>query len=131
APDAKSVQIEIEAAGEATSTRVKFLYATDDAGITQAFTAIQQSRAKALLVVANQLFVTHRERIVGLVAQQAIPASYPFREFAIAGGLVSYGANLGDGYRKAGAYAARILKGAKPAELPVVQADNVELVLNL
>jgi putative ABC transport system substrate-binding protein len=96
-----------------------------------AFAAIARLRIGALLVGSDSYFNSQRERIVALAARHAVPAIYEWREFAEAGGLMSYGTNLSDGYRLVGLYAGRILKGAKPADLPIIQATTVEFVVNL
>jgi len=86
--------------------------------------------AGALLVAADAYFDTRRDRIVGFAAQQRLPAIYHFREYALAGGLLSYGVSITEAYRQCGVYTAKILKGAKPAELPVLQSTKFELVIN-
>src|SRR4029077_13779059 len=87
--------------------------------------------ADALALSADEFFLSQAVRIVGLVARYTIPAIYPLRQFPVAGGLASYGASLNDALHRAGGYAGRILKGAKPADLPVVQTTKFELVINL
>jgi putative ABC transport system substrate-binding protein len=96
-----------------------------------AFAAMAQQRATALLLEGDPFFTTRRDQIVALAARYAIPVMYPQRDFVVSGGLISYGGDLGIGYRDAGVYIARILKGAKPADLPVQQSTKVELVINL
>jgi putative ABC transport system substrate-binding protein len=83
------------------------------------------------LVAADPFLNNRRDLIVSIAADRAIPAVYPLRDYAVAGGLVSYGASLTDGYRQVGIYAAKILRGANPGELPVVQPTQFELVINL
>jgi len=84
-----------------------------------------------LLVAADPYFDTRRDRIIALSAQHRLPAIYQFREYAVAGGLLSYGVSITDAYRQYGVYAARILKGAKPADLPVQQVVKFELIINM
>jgi putative ABC transport system substrate-binding protein len=100
-------------------------------GIDDAFAAIARERAQALLVMNDPLFETQRERIVDLAAKHRLPGIFEWREFAEAGGLLSYGTNLVDMYRRLATYVDKILKGAKPADLPVQQPTKFELVINL
>ena len=96
-----------------------------------AFAVLAQERAAALCIATDTLFVSRRKHVVELAARHRIPTIYPLREFVVAGGLASYGANLADLMRQAGVYVGRILHGAKPADLPVVQSATFELVINL
>jgi len=99
--------------------------------LAPAFALIAEQGADALLVVSDPLFFTHRRQLVALAASYAIPTIYPFREFATAGGLASYGPSVDESIRQAGVYTAKILNGAKPAELPVVQPTKIDLAINL
>jgi len=90
-----------------------------------------RARAEALTVLSTPMFASERGRLVALAAENRLPAVYPLREFVDAGGLMAYGANVADGFRRAAGYVDKILKGAKPADLPVEQPTKFELVINL
>ena len=107
------------------------LPANTDDEIEAAFQAVVQGRITAMTVTADAFFDTRRDKLVALAAQHAVPTIYQFREFVEAGGLVSYGIDVGVAYRQIGIYAARILKGEKPADLPVMQPTRFLLALNL
>jgi putative ABC transport system substrate-binding protein len=98
--------------------------------IDAAFTALVRNQVDGLFVPPDPLFISRRIQLVQLAARHAVPATYPVRDFAEAGGLMSYGTNTADAWHQTGVYTGRILKGAKPAELPVVQPTKFELVIN-
>jgi ABC-type uncharacterized transport system substrate-binding protein len=104
---------------------------SNDAAIDQAFETIARQRIPAVTIVAGPFFDTRRDKLVALAAHHAVPAMYHFREFTEAGGLISYGIDSRVTYRQIGVYAGGILKGEKPAELPVRQPTKFELVINL
>jgi putative ABC transport system substrate-binding protein len=121
---------QIEEAARKLGQRIVIAKASNDDALETAFASLVQEDAGALLVTADPYFDTRRDRIVAFAARQRLPAIYQFREYAVAGGLLSYGVSITDAYRQYGVYAARILKGAKPAELPVLQPTKFELVIN-
>jgi len=106
-------------------------YARNDSELEAAFTVLVRAGADALLVCADPFFDTRRGRIIAFAAEHRLPAIYQFREYALDGGLMSYGISLPDGYRQVGDYAAQILKGKRPADLPIVQSIKFEFVINL
>ena len=122
---------ELQAAVRALGRKMVVQTIVNEAEIEPAFAALSKQGVDALIVGGDPFFYLWRNRVVAQAAQHALPACYGFREFATAGGLMSYGADLMEAYHQVGVYTARILKGAKPADLPVVQAVKVELVLNL
>jgi len=107
------------------------LHAADEPELEAAFAEAAQKKAGALLVSADAFFTARRDKVTGLAARHELPAMYAWREFAEDGGLVSYGINLGDAYRQNGIYIGRILRGVKPADLPVSQPTKIELTINL
>jgi putative tryptophan/tyrosine transport system substrate-binding protein len=111
--------------------QLEILRASAVGDIDTAFAALVELRAGALIVLADAFLTSRRNQIVALAARHAMPVMYHWREFAVAGGLVSYGARRTDGAHQIGVYAGKILKGAKPADLPVQQAVKLELVINL
>jgi putative ABC transport system substrate-binding protein len=122
---------EIEQAARRINQRLQLLHASDAPELDSVLGMLVRQRVDALLVGADPFFDTQRDRIIEFSLQQRIPALYQFREHAAAGGLASYGISLTDSYRQVGLYAGQILKGAKPADLPVVQPTRFELVINL
>jgi putative ABC transport system substrate-binding protein len=133
---ANSVQTEaqiklIGAAADDLRLRLHIAKASTENEIDKGFAAVVDQGCKALIVGADPLFAARREQLVALAERYSIPAIYTFREYATAGGLVSYGPSLQDGYRQAGIYVGRILKGEKPGDLPIVLPTKFELVINL
>jgi putative ABC transport system substrate-binding protein len=122
---------DVQAAAGVLGLEIRVFEVSGAGDFEPAFAAIASLRIGALMVGSDSYFNSQRERIVALAARHAVPAVYEWREFAAAGGLMSYGTNLSDGYRLVGLYAGRILKGAKPADLPIIQATTVEFVVNL
>ncbi len=130
-PEAESAISEVRLAAQALGHELFVANASNEQEIDAAFATLAQRRVGALLVGNDVFFYSRREQIVALAARHAMPAIYNVREYAHAGGLMSYGTSVDDAQRLAGVYVGRILKGAKPADLPVQQAVKVELVLNL
>jgi ABC-type uncharacterized transport system substrate-binding protein len=126
------VQIrDVQEAARALGQSLVVLNGNSDESIEAAFAALVPQRVGALMVGADPFFDTRRERLVALALQHRVPAIYQFREYALAGGLMSYGTSITDMYRLGGLYVGRVLKGEKPADLPVVQVTRFELVINL
>jgi len=121
----------VRSAASAIGRQIEILTASTEGDIDTGFRTLANKRAAALLVSPDALFLAHRVKLVALAARRAVPAMYFRREFAEAGGLISYGSNIRDQFRRAGDYAARILKGERPADLPVQQPTKFELVINL
>jgi ABC-type uncharacterized transport system substrate-binding protein len=130
-PQADAQIADVKTATRMLGQQLVVLKASTEGEIDLALAALVQSKASALLVSADPFFLSSRDQIVASAARYAMPAIYEWRQFAEAGGLMSYGTNLADAYRQAGAYVGRILKGDKPADLPVQQPTTFELVINL
>jgi putative ABC transport system substrate-binding protein len=122
---------DMTAAARALNLQLHVLRASGESDIDAAFAAVTQLRTGGLVIGADGVFVSQRERLGALASQRKVPAVFQFREFVAAGGLASYGGSLPDAYHQVGLYAARILKGEKPADLPVQQLAKVEMVINL
>jgi len=121
---------DVEPAARAMGLQIQVLNATTSSEIDAAFATFVRERPDAVFVSLDVFFISRRAQLVNLASRHALPATYPLREFAEVGGLMSYGTNIADTFRQIGVYAGRILKGAKPADLPVVQSTKFELVIN-
>jgi putative ABC transport system substrate-binding protein len=131
ATSAESSRREVAMAASSIGVDADLVEARDEGGIEAVFARFAQNGADAVLVLPDTFFADRRVRIATLAARHAIPAIYTVREYVEAGGLMSYGPDLREPWRQLGLYTARILKGAKPADLPVVQSSKIELVINL
>jgi putative ABC transport system substrate-binding protein len=121
----------LQAAARTLGLQLIVLNASTDRDLEPAFAAFSQQHVGAVLVGLSSFFTRHTEQLAALAARHALPATFPYREFALAGGLISYGSSLSYSSHQAGIYTGRILKGEKPADLPVEQATKLELVINL
>jgi len=130
-PEGRGQSSDMHAAAQALGLKLRILEAGDEKAIESAFATLAQDKADALLVGSDPVFDVHRDRLVALVAAAALPAIYQFRDFAAAGGLISYDPDIVDAHRQVGVYAGKILKGAKPADLPIQQPTKFQLVINL
>jgi putative ABC transport system substrate-binding protein len=130
-PGTDAIINDMQTAARTLGVKLNVLNASSEDDLDTAVASVAQLRAGALIVASDPFFISRRGQLVALLAHHAVPAIYQFREFAAAGGLMSYGNNLADTYRQVGVYAGRILKGEKPANLPVVQPTKFELVINL
>jgi putative tryptophan/tyrosine transport system substrate-binding protein len=122
---------DLEAAVSTLGTKLHLLHASTENDFNPAFEMLKRLEAGALVVGPDLFFLSRRDRLVALAARHSVPAIYPWREAAVAGGLMSYASSQADTYRQVAIYTARILKGDKPADLPVQQSIKVELILNL
>ncbi|MGC2827677.1 MAG: ABC transporter substrate-binding protein [Pseudolabrys sp.] len=130
-PTSESQTRDVQAAARTLGVELLILNASSERDIEAAFASAVQQRANAVMVGADAFFLSRRDQLVGLAAHHALPAIYYLREFAVVGGLISYGTSITDGFRLAGRYAARVLKGEKPADLPIQQTVKFELAINL
>jgi putative tryptophan/tyrosine transport system substrate-binding protein len=130
-PTAETQSRNMQAAALAIGREIEILTAGTEGDIDRAFATLVQRGAAGLVITGDPLFVSRRSQLLTLATRHALPVIYPWREFAEAGGLMSYGSDVADLFLRAGIYTGRILKGERPADLPVQQAVKVELVLNL
>ena len=121
----------MQLAGQVLGLKIDLYKITHESEFDSAFLALAQRRTAGVIVTADPIFTTRYNDLVGVATRYAIPTMYPYREFAVSGGLISYGPNLTNAVRQVGNYAGRILKGEKPTDLPVQQVTNIELVINL
>jgi putative tryptophan/tyrosine transport system substrate-binding protein len=130
-PNAESQSRELQAAAGTLGVQAHVLRASTERDFDTVFATLAQLRAGALVIGTDPFLISRSEQLATLTVRHAVPAIFNYREFAAAGGLVSYGSNNKDAYRLLGVYTGRILKGEKPADLPVQQSTKVELIINL
>jgi putative tryptophan/tyrosine transport system substrate-binding protein len=130
-PSIQAGWADMQAAADANGQRLVMLDANTEADLQSAFATLQTRGIDALLITTNPFYEGRREQLVALAERYAVPVLYPWREYSVVGGLISYGTSYTESYRQAGLYVGRILKGEKPADLPVVQATKFELLVNL
>jgi putative tryptophan/tyrosine transport system substrate-binding protein len=130
-PSIQAGWADMQAAADANGQRLVMLDANTEADLQSAFATLQTRGIDALLITTNPFYEGRREQLVALAERYEVPVLYPWREYSVVGGLISYGTSYTESYRQAGLYVGRILKGEKPADLPVVQATKFELLVNL
>ncbi len=130
-PHAEPERKDVEEAGRAIGQQIVVVNASSERDFDAAFATLVQQRAGGLLVAGDPFLLIRRDQLVALADRYALPTMYQYHEFATAGGFMSYGTNIAGAYHQAGAYTGRILKGAKPADLPIFQQTDLELVINL
>jgi putative ABC transport system substrate-binding protein len=128
---ARTTVSEVVTAAHSFGLRLNVLHASSESGLEGVFAKLGQSGVGGLVVEGGPFFVSHREQLAAMALRHAVPVAFQHREFTAAGGLLSYGSDIVDSYRLTGIYTGRILKGDKPADLPVQQATKVELYINL
>jgi putative ABC transport system substrate-binding protein len=130
-PTTQFIITDLQAGAPTLGLQLLVVNAGTDSDLEPAFATFSQQRVGAVLVGSSAFFNRRTEQLAALAARRALPAIYPFREFALSGGLMSYGSSLGYGFRQVGIYAGRVLKGEKPADMPVEQVTRIDLTLNL
>jgi putative ABC transport system substrate-binding protein len=130
-PEAETVSRDVQAAARTIGQQIRILTASSASEIDAAFATIAQERIDALVVATDPFFTVRLDQLMALIARHSIPAIYDTREYPVVGGLMSYGTSIPDAYRQMGVYSGRVLKGEKPADLPVMQPTKFELVINV
>jgi putative ABC transport system substrate-binding protein len=130
-PNSEDHLTDVQTVARSTGQKIAIAQARNEAEIDAAFASFLRLRAGALLVADDPLFTVHRQQIIGLASQLRLPAIYYTREYAMDGGLITYGSSTSENYRLAGSYVSRVLNGAKPGDLPVLQPTKFELVINV
>jgi putative ABC transport system substrate-binding protein len=130
-PNAETIAKDLQVAARTRGLQLHVLHASSVGDFDAVFASLAQLQAAALVIGTDPFFISQSEHLASLTARHAVPAIFQFREFAAASGLISYGGNNKDQYRQVGIYTGRILKGEKPADLPVMQSTKVELIINL
>ena len=129
--NAETLSRQLQAAASMLGLQSHVLHASAEHDFDAVFATLRQLRAEALVIGPDPFFTSRREQLAALTVRHAVPTIYQYREFAVAGGLMSFGGSNSDSYRQVGIYTGRILKGEKPADLPVIQSAKVELIINL